>query len=304
MQVYPVNFMARDASVSLARSFREIGFALLTNHSINPKLIKESHEEWKNFFQTSGKYDFEYDKKKLDGYFPFGLEKEGAGKKRDLKEFYYYYSWGKCPLYLQEKTAELYAALGSISTTLLQQAEEHLPDNIRAKLSMPLAKMVENTPRAVLRILHYPPIEKGDGFNLAERAEEGAVRAIEHEDLTLISVVMPLVGAGLQLKDLAGNWHSVSPNMDNLVINIGDMLDMCTKGFYQATTHRVLNPIGDEAHKSRYSNAFFMNPLDEVQLDDEHTALSCLREHINKKLENYEAIPVATSEFTSEDSAG
>ena len=69
MQVYPVNFMARDASVSFARSLREIGFALLTNHSINRNLIKESHEEWKNFFRSEDKYNFQYDKKKLDGSF-------------------------------------------------------------------------------------------------------------------------------------------------------------------------------------------------------------------------------------------
>jgi isopenicillin N synthase-like dioxygenase len=292
MQVYPVNFMARDASVSLARSFREIGFALLTNHSINRNLIKESHQEWKNFFRSEDKYNFQYDQKKLDGYFAFGIEKARAGKGRDLKEFFYYYSWGKCPLYLKEKTAELYNELVLICTTLLQQAEEYLPNDIRAKLCMPLVKMVEKTPRAVLRILHYPPIEKDDGLNLAERAKEGAMRAIEHEDLTLVSAVMPLVGSGLQLKDLAGNWHSIPPGTENLIINIGDMLEMCSRGFYKATTHRVVNPTDEEAHQSRYANAFFMNPLDEVQLDDEHTALSCLTGHINKKLDSYEAIPV------------
>ncbi len=156
---------------------------------------------------------------------------------------------------------------------------------------MPLVKMVEKTPRAVLRVLHYPPIEKDNGLNLAERAKEGAMRAIEHEDLTLVSAVMALIGSGLQLKDLAGNWHSVPPGTDNLVINIGDMLEMCSRGFYKATTHRVVNPEDEEAQQSRYANAFFMNPRDDVQLDDKHTALSCLTEHINKKLENYEAIP-------------
>ncbi len=210
----------------------------------------------------------------MDGYFPFGIEKARRGKGRDLKEFFYYYSWGKCPSYLKEKTSELYRELVSVCTTLLQQAEQHLPNDIRSKLSMPLAEMVKETPRAVLRILHYPPIEKDDGLNLAERAQEGAIRAIEHEDLTLVSAIMPLIGFGLQLKDLAGNWYSVSPDTDNLVINIGDMLEMCTRGFYKATTHRVVNPEGEEAHQSRYSNAFFMNPRDEVQLDDKHTALS------------------------------
>lgn len=304
MQVYPVNFIARDASVSLARSFKGIGFALLTNHPINRNLIKESQQEWKDFFQSEDKYNFQYDKKRLDGYFPFGIEKSRAGKERDLKEFFYYYPWGKCPPYLKEKTSELYNELTSVCKTLLQQAEEYLPNDIREKLSMPLVKMVEKTPRAVLRVLHYPPIEKDDEFNLAERAKEGAMRAIEHEDLTLISVVMPLIGSGLQLRDLVGNWHSVPSGTDNLVINIGDMLAMCSRGFYKATTHRVVNPESEEAHQSRYANAFFMNPRDDVQLDDKHTALSCLTEHINKKLENYEVIPMVEEQFISEDTLG
>lgn len=304
MKVCPVNFMARDASVSLARSFKEVGFALLTNHSISQNLIKESHQEWKNFFKSEDKYNFQYDKKKLDGYFPFGIEKSRVGKERDLKEFFYYYPWGKCPSYLKEKTSELYNELTSVCATLLQQAEEYLPNDIRTKLSMPLVKMVEKTPRAVLRVLHYPPIEKDDEFNLAERAKKGAMRAIEHEDLTLISGVMPLVGSGLQLQDLAGNWHSVPPGTDNLIINIGDMLEICSRGFYKATTHRVVNPEGEEALQSRYANAFFMNPRDDVQLDDNHTALSCLITHINKKLENYEAIPMVEEQLISEDSLG
>ena len=72
--------------------------------------------------------------------------------------------------------------------------------------------------------------------------------------------------------------------MDKLVINIGDMLSLCTKGFYKATTHRVINPEGDSSYHSRYSNAFFLNPRDEVRLDDEHTALDFLKDHIRKKL--------------------
>ncbi len=80
MQVYPVNFMARDASASLARSFREVGFALLTNHPINRNLIKESHEEWKGFFRSEEKYNFQYGKKDWMVIFHLVLKKHGVEK--------------------------------------------------------------------------------------------------------------------------------------------------------------------------------------------------------------------------------
>jgi isopenicillin N synthase-like dioxygenase len=64
------------------------------------------------------------------------------------------------------------------------------------------------------------------------------------------------------------------------------MLETCTKGFYKATTHRVVNPKGEEMLHSRYSNAFFLNPRDEVKLDKNHTAFDFLEEHIRKKLEH------------------
>ncbi len=280
VQKIEINFQTKDASTMLVKSLQNLGFAILNNHSINPLLIEEVHTGWQAFFAASidEKNQYQCNKKTLDGYFPFGIEKTSYGKTQDFKEFFYFYAWGICPENLREKTLLLHHELLDLGNKLLQIIDDSLPEKIKDRLSVPLRKMTTNTQRAVLRILHYPPIPTN---------KEGVSRAIEHEDLTLISIVNPIVGSGLQVKDHGGNWHCIPAGINRLVINIGDMLELCSKKFYQATTHRVLNPGGEEANYSRYSNAFFLNPNDEIVLDKEKTAGDLLQTHINKKLENY-----------------
>jgi hypothetical protein len=134
-----------------------------------------------------------------------------------------------------------------------------------------------------------PPLDQFPDLKALYKADI-AIRATEHEDITLFSLLPSSGEKGLEVKDLNGNWHP-APSMENaqdaLVINIGDMLSLCTGGYYLATTHRVLAPSEENTNTSRYSLAFFLNPRDDVQLDDKHTALSCLKSHLQKKLDYY-----------------
>jgi isopenicillin N synthase-like dioxygenase len=291
-QIMPIDFTAANAGTEIAKSFKEVGFVVVDHHPIGLSLIEEVHEGWRKFFSSEQKNYYLYDKKSLDGYFPFGLEKARMDKGQDLKEFYYFYPWGKCPDNLKSCTLKLHSQLFSFAESILLILDKLLPDAVRNKLSEPLLSMIANTPRSVLRILHYPPLEKGVNDHLYNKSVAGSVRAIEHEDLTLLSVISQIIGSGLQVKDLSGRWYDVPAGIDKLAINIGDMLAYCTRGFYKATTHRVVNPTGVEATASRFSNAFFLNPRDEVQLDENHTALSCLNEHIKKKLESVDTVQV------------
>ena len=85
---------------------------------------------------------------------------------------------------------------------------------------------------------------------------------------------------GLQVRDLAGNWHDVPCDFGSIAINAGDMLQLASGGYYPSTTHRVMNPTGDGARRSRLSLPLFLHPADDVVLAEGRTAFSYLQERI------------------------
>ena len=65
--------------------------------------------------------------------------------------------------------------------------------------------------------------------------------------------------AGLELLAKDGSWLPVSPPPGALAVNIGDMLQRYTSGRLRSTTHRVVNPAGEAALRSRYSMPYFLH---------------------------------------------
>ena len=53
---------------------------------------------------------------------------------------------------------------------------------------------------------------------------------------------------------------------DQLVINVGDMLERLTNNKLMSTIHRVVNPSRDLLNTSRYSIPFFLHPKAEMDL--------------------------------------
>ena len=80
---------------------------------------------------------------------------------------------------------------------------------------------------------------------------------------------------GLQVKNHDGDWIDAKPEKDELVINVGDMLERHTNDKLKSTIHRVVNPPREEWDQPRYSIPFFMHPRSEMKLD-------CLPECIDK----------------------
>jgi isopenicillin N synthase-like dioxygenase len=95
----------------------------------------------------------------------------------------------------------------------------------------------------VLRLIHYPP--------LAQDAPPGAIRAAEHEDINLITLLPEGTSQGLEVLSRDGTWLPVVNQGDLLVVNAGDMLMRLTNGAIPSTTHRVVNPTGPNV--ARYS---------------------------------------------------
>ena len=85
---------------------------------------------------------------------------------------------------------------------------------------------------------------------------------------------------GLQVRDRDGVWHDVPCDFGSLAINCGDMLALASGGYFPSTTHRVMNPTGAAASRSRLSLPLFLHPADDVILADGRTAFSFLSERL------------------------
>lgn len=273
MKVLKVDFNAGDASAQFSQSLQDTGFGVLYNHPVDQQLIDEVYAEWKDFFTSNYKTDYLFNRDTQDGYFPQSVSETAVGfTAKDLKEFFQVYPWGQFPSQLSDKTLKLYGQLSELAQTLLGWIEKHLPAEIASQLSMPLGQMVKDSEQTMLRILNYPP--------LPPDAPEEAVRAAAHGDINLLTVLVGATTSGLQVQDSKGNWHEVPCDRNSLAINIGDMLQMCTKGFYRSTIHRVVNPAGPAASVARLSMPLFLHALPDVRLSEHYTAEEFLKERL------------------------
>jgi isopenicillin N synthase-like dioxygenase len=117
---------------------------------------------------------------------------------------------------------------------------------------------------SILRPIHYFPIEDPDSV------PEDAVRAAEHGDINLITLLMGASADGLQVLRRDGKWIPITALPEQLVVNVGDMLERLTNKKLKSTIHRVVNPPRHLMNTPRYSIPFFMHPRSEMDL----TALS------------------------------
>lgn len=274
MNVLTVDYRHQDAPILFSKSLQQTGFAVLYNHPIDTKIILTAYEAWQDFFSTANneKEKYRYQKKSQDGYFPFRIEKAKDAEVSDLKEFFHFYPWGRVPEHLKEISMTVRESLTKLANELLQWVELSLPAQVAAELSMPLQEMITDSKETLLRILHYPPLKKVEG---------NAVRAAAHEDINLITLLPAATAPGLEVLSSGKKWYAVSCDPGNIVVNVGDMLQMCTRNYYQSTTHRVVNP-NQHDNISRYSMPLFLHPRPEVELSANFTAREYLIERLRQ----------------------
>ena len=111
---------------------------------------------------------------------------------------------------------------------------------------------------SILRGIHYPPITTNPG---------DSVRAGQHEDINLITLLMGASADGLEVLNKKGEWIGITAIPGSLVVNVGDMLQRLTNGMLKSTTHRVVNPPREKWGTSRYSIPFFLHPVGKMPLN-------------------------------------
>ena len=269
-----VDFTAADAPERFTESLRTTGFAVVTNHQLPWELVQSLYAEWEEFFMSGAAEAYTVGPDNQEGYFPPKIAETAKGRTvRDLKEFFHVYPWSdKYPSEVSDDAMRYRDIATDVASTLLGWVDANIPSEVAEKLSRPVADMLTGNSRTLLRILRYPPLE-GD-------APEGAVRAAAHEDINLLTVLPASNETGLELLGADGEWYEVPCDPGSIAVNCGEMLDRATEGYLPATTHRVVNPIGEAAHRARMSMPLFLAAADDVIITDGRTAEELLAERI------------------------
>ena len=252
----------RDAfSAELMRGLQDYGFIVLKDHAVPTDLLTRAYGLAEQLFALPEPVKRRY-VAGLRGYIPFGVEHAKDSGHPDLKEFWQIGHepgagedfppnvWPAETPAFQVVFQDLFAALNQTGMTLLQA--------LAPKLGLPENHFDPLVRRgtSILRVLHYPP--------LAADQDPRCVRSAAHEDINFMTIMVAAKGAGLELLDRDGTWLPVETEPTNLIVDSGDMLARMTNGVIPATTHRVVNPAGENV--SRYSMPFFMHPTPETSL--------------------------------------
>jgi len=283
MKVQTINLQDADASARLIQSLRDTGFAVVTGHGIPSSIFDDCYAAWTSFFEhPSYKTRFTFKKETQSGYFPMKSETAKGASFADIKEFFHYFGNNPTiaeqlpglPLNLRRVTSEAFISLEALSVKLLDMVEKGTPIGI-SKCDRKWSEATNGCWNTLFRILHYPP--------LGRDTQPGAVRAAAHEDINFLTLLPAATKPGLEVRDNEGVWHAVEVGGDNgIIVNVGDMLAETTGGYYRSTTHRVVNPAGEEMNVSRYSMPLFLHANPKTVLSERHTAGSYLTERLKE----------------------
>lgn len=254
----------------LGKAYEEVGFVAVKNHGIPDNLIGDLYKNVQQFFALPTETKLKYEKKELAGqrgYTSFGREHAKGFDAPDLKEFFQFgqtvddgdpikeeYPDNVTVKEVAQFTPTLLKAYRSFETSgkaLLQAIalylglEEHYFD-----------EWVHNG-NSILRAIHYPPITS---------EPKSAIRAEQHEDINLITLLVGASADGLQILTKQGEWVGVTSLPEQIVVNVGDMLQRLTNNKLRSTTHRVVNPPRELWGTSRFSIPFFLHPKSEMSL--------------------------------------
>jgi isopenicillin N synthase-like dioxygenase len=254
----------------IGTAYENIGFVSLRSHFLDDALVSNLYKEVKAFFALDLAKKKQYEIEGLSGqrgYVSFGKEHAKGKKEGDLKEFWHFGQEPSEDANLTEVYPENVQVdeLPNFNATGMQAYRMLEKTGIYVLRALALYIGVDefyfdhwaSNGNSILRPIHYPPITK---------EPEGAVRAGAHGDINLITLLMGASSGGLQVLRKDGVWIDAIPEEDELVINVGDMLERHTNNKLRSTIHRVVNPPKEQWDSPRFSIPFFMHPRGDMDL--------------------------------------
>lgn len=254
----------------LGKAYEEVGFVAVKNHGISDELIADLYKYVQQFFSLPLDAKKKYEVPGLAGqrgYTSFGKEHAKGSDAPDLKEFFQY---GQIvedndPVKAEYPDNVKVTEVAAFNDTFekayraFEKSGKALLQAIALYLGLDEHYFDEHihNGNSILRAIHYPPITQ---------EPKSAIRAEQHEDINLITLLVGASADGLQILTKQNEWVGVTSLPEQIVVNVGDMLQRLTNNRLKSTTHRVVNPPRDKWHTSRFSIPFFLHPKSEMSL--------------------------------------
>jgi len=255
---------------ALGKAYETVGFVAVKNHGITDQTIEELYSNTKEFFALPEDVKKKYEIPGLAGqrgYTSFGKEHAKGSKAADLKEFFQFgqtvvdgdpiaseYPPNVTVTEITQFTPNFFKAYRSFEQSgsqLLRAIALYL--GLEEKYFDPYV----HNGNSILRAIHYPPITS---------EPRSAIRAEQHEDINLITLWIGASADGLEILSKQNEWVPVTSLPEQIVVNVGDMLQRLTNNKLKSTTHRVVNPPRKMWGTSRYSIPFFLHPKSSMSL--------------------------------------
>jgi isopenicillin N synthase-like dioxygenase len=273
------DFKASDAAQqatfvrALGDAFTHIGFVAIKNHGLSDALTQRLYRSVQQFFALPPAVKQQYEIPALHGqrgYTSPGKEHAKGRAAADLKEFYQIGQvdagadadklnypdnvWPAEVPDLQAAATEAYQTLEGAGQVLLRAIARYL------NLDEHYFDARVRHGNSIIRAIHYYPIAN------PEAVPDDAVRAAEHGDINLITLLMGASAEGLEVLRRDGTWVPITALPEQIVVNVGDMLARLTNDRLTSTIHRVVNPPKEKMKQPRYSIPFFMHPRADTDL--------------------------------------
>lgn len=256
---------------ALGEAYENVGFVAVKNHGLGDALSADLYAQVKAFFTLPQEVKDQYEIAGLAGqrgYTGFGKEHAKGRSTGDLKEFFQFGQTvtdgdpvkSEYPDNVQVKELADFNPKALEAYRTLETAGRHMLRAIALFLEIGenyFDDKIHNG-NSILRAIHYGPIT---------HEPKDAVRAAEHEDINLITLLMGASADGLQILNKNNEWVAVTALPEQVVVNVGDMLQRLTNNRLKSTTHRVVNPPREQWGSSRYSIPFFLHPRSAMRLD-------------------------------------
>lgn len=249
------------AAIELA--CRDIGFMYVAGHDIPVATIDGVRSAATEYFSlpVEQKLQDQITPDNYRGYIPLGFFSPNDGSdKTDAYEGYklHYESpeddpvRAACHLYGPNKWPAGFPALRAAISEYWREC-----DRVCAVLLTALANIMGVPSEEFLRhfvspltnmtLLHYPPQESG----------KGGFGIHPHKDTAALTILAPDPVGGLMVRCRdEREWIAAEPPGDALTVNIGDLLELWSGGYFVSTPHKVVNATG----KERYSFPYFAVP--------------------------------------------